>query len=169
MVRQYTNGETAVVNLLNTNVYGWDAAYGVVGTHVLTVKYAEGGVEAMTTFKVTIREASNSVLQPKTITENGTYTADEGFDGFGTVTVNVPSIGTASPVLQEKTATANGTYYPDSGYDGLSKVTVNVPIPDGYIQPSGTTTITANGTYDVAQYSQAIVALPEFDGTVVIN
>lgn len=35
-------------------------------------------------------------LQDKTITENGTYSADEGYDGLGTVTVNVPSGGGGS-------------------------------------------------------------------------
>lgn len=33
------------------------------------------------------------ILQDKTITENGTYTADEGFDGIGQVTVNVEAGG----------------------------------------------------------------------------
>ena len=34
-------------------------------------------------------ETPDPVLQKKTVTENGTYTADEGFDGLGSVTVNV--------------------------------------------------------------------------------
>lgn len=33
------------------------------------------------------------VLQDKTITENGEYTSDSGYDGLGTVTVNVESSG----------------------------------------------------------------------------
>ena len=33
-----------------------------------------------------------AVLQNKTFTENGTYTADSGYDGLGTVTVAVPEI-----------------------------------------------------------------------------
>ena len=33
------------------------------------------------------------VLQDKTVTENGTYTADSGYDGLGTVTVQVASSG----------------------------------------------------------------------------
>lgn len=37
--------------------------------------------------------AAEPVLQDKTITENGTYTADEGFDGLGEVTVEIPSSG----------------------------------------------------------------------------
>ena len=62
------------------------------------------------------------VLQDtKTITENGTYTADEGFDGLRSVSVDVPD-----PVLQNKTVTENGEYTADAGFDGLGKVTVEV-------------------------------------------
>ena len=73
-------------------------------------------------------ESAEPILQDKTLTANGTYTADSGYDGFGTVTVNVP---TPTVKLQEKTATANGEVVPDGGYDGLSKVTVNVPSSGG--------------------------------------
>lgn len=64
------------------------------------------------------------VIQPKTITANGTYSAPSGVDGFDPVTVNVP---TPAPSLQQKTATpseSQQTIQPDAGYDGLSKVTV---------------------------------------------
>ena len=37
------------------------------------------------------------VLQNKEITENGTYTADVGYDGFGQVIINVPSGGVVEP------------------------------------------------------------------------
>ena len=37
------------------------------------------------------------VLQNKEITENGTYTADAGYDGLGQVTINVPSGGVVEP------------------------------------------------------------------------
>lgn len=48
-----------------------------------------------------IPEAINNItadilLQNKTITENGEYTADEGYDGLGTVTVNISSSGGSS-------------------------------------------------------------------------
>lgn len=42
------------------------------------------------------------VLQDKTITENGTYTADAGYDGFGTVTVNVPTGEDLNGLLTEQ-------------------------------------------------------------------
>ena len=42
-----------------------------------------------------INGATSQKLQDKTITENGTYTADSGYDGLGSVTVEVESSGTA--------------------------------------------------------------------------
>lgn len=59
-------------------------------------------------------------LQDKTVTENGEYSADAGFDGLGEVTVAVEA------KLQDKTITENGEYTADSGFDGLGKVTVDV-------------------------------------------
>lgn len=66
--------------------------------------------------------------QNKTITANGSYKADSGYTGLGTVTVNVPQ---EDPVLQDKTVTENGTVTADPGYDGLGKVTVNVEASGG--------------------------------------
>lgn len=66
-------------------------------------------------------------LQDKLITENGTYTPDDGYDGIRQVEVNVVT----EPILQEKMATENGEYTPDEGYDGLSKVTVQVEASGG--------------------------------------
>lgn len=59
--------------------------------------------------------------QTKTITANGTYTPDTGYNGFSSVTVNVNTVKN-----QEKTITENGTYTPDTGYTGFSKVIVDV-------------------------------------------
>lgn len=78
--------------------------------------------------KVQVNVPSNDTevsLQDKTVIENGTYTADTGYDGLGVVTVNVPS-NDVEVSLQNKTITENGTYAADSGYDGLGTVTVNV-------------------------------------------
>lgn len=88
-------------------------------------------------------------LEDKTITANGTYSHSEGFDGLGTVTVNVPSSVSGTKVInengtydvetfktaevnvqvqtEEKTIEENGVYTPSTG-KYFSKVTVNTPV-----------------------------------------
>lgn len=80
------------------------------------------------------------VIEPKTITENGTYTAGSGIDGFSPVIVNVPQ---SAPLLEDKYINENGLYGPSEGYDGIRSVNVDVSIPS--IVPL---TITENGTYE---------------------
>lgn len=67
--------------------------------------------------------------------------------------------------LTTLTATENDTYAPEEGYDGFSSVTVNV-------QPAlESLTATANGSYTTTDYgfaSPVVVAIPEYDGTVVV-
>lgn len=70
--------------------------------------------------------SAEPIIESKTITENGTYTAPEGVDGYSPVVVNVPS---DEPVIESKTITENGTYTPESGVDGFAPVVVNVPLP----------------------------------------
>lgn len=67
-----------------------------------------------------IPAGGSAVIESKSITQNGTYTAPTGVDGYNPVTVAV------QPNLQSKTVTQNGTVTPDTGYDGLSSVVVNV-------------------------------------------
>lgn len=50
---------------------------------------------------VNISVSVSPVLQNKTITENGSYTADQNYDGLGTVIVNVPQTGDAPVKLFE--------------------------------------------------------------------
>lgn len=99
---------------------------------------------------------ANPIIESLSVTENGTYTAPSGVDGYSPVTVNVSipngyikpsgtlnitdngtydvtekaSVIVAIPekelVLQDKTIETNGTYSADAGYDGLGTVTVNV-------------------------------------------
>ena len=78
--------------------------------------------------------------QDITITENGEYSAGEGYTGIGTATVALP--------LGAKAITANDTYIAlDEGLQGYSSVTVNVPNPS-----TGTLSITSNGIYNVSLY-----------------
>lgn len=81
-------------------------------------------------------------LGEATIDENGTYTAaDEGLDGFSSVTVNVEGGGGGGggdPVLITKEITENGTYdAKDDEADGYSSVTVNVTVPHARILVNG--------------------------------
>ena len=68
------------------------------------------------------------VLQDKVITpttEEQIVTADEGYNGLGTVTINAMNLGT-------KTITASDTYNAaDDGFDGYSSVAVDVPVTPG--------------------------------------
>ena len=74
-----------------------------------------------------------AVINPLSITENGTYTAPSGVDGYSPVTVNV---ATPAPALEEITITENGEYTPTSPNVGFSKATVNVPpsLPNEYLE-----------------------------------
>lgn len=81
--------------------------------------------------KMYIVENEGANIQPLSVTQNGTYTAQSGVDGYSPVTVNVS--GGGSPSLQNKTVTpttSQQTVHADSGYDGLDTVTVNA-MPTG--------------------------------------
>lgn len=58
------------------------------------------------------------VVEPKEITDNGTYEVPEGVHGYNPVTVNV------QPDLESITITENGTYVSENA-DGFSEVTVD--------------------------------------------
>lgn len=80
-------------------------------------------------------QANGVTLQNKTVTENGTVIADDGYDGLGTVTVNVPSEEANLQTVKSVNITANGTHtiIPDGGYDGMisAEVIVNVANDEG--------------------------------------
>lgn len=96
-------------------------------------------------------------IQPLSVTENGSYEAPEGVDGYNPVNVNVPS----KAVTEGLSVTSNGTYTPSAGVDGFNPVSVSVPdrYDDGYadgeaavkakIQPLS---VTENKEYKAADY-----------------
>lgn len=106
------------------------------------------------------------VIESKSITENGTYTAHEGVDGYNPITVNVP---TPEPVIQEKVFSGNGTYNPPEGVDGYAPVIIDVKPTLERI------TITENGTYTpqegVDGFENVIVnvPIPASIGSVIVN
>ena len=66
--------------------------------------------------------------QNKTVNTNGVYTADEGYTGLGTVTVNVPYETDALTMNIEH----NGTYNVSAqsvDLDGFDNVEINVNVP----------------------------------------
>lgn len=105
-----------------------------------TVEYTTNGTrqivpdtnyDALSEVNVTVNVATPApVLQNKTATQNGSYSADPGYDGLGTVLVNVQG----QINNQDKTITQNGQYTADSGYTGLGTVTVNVPSGSGDVK-----------------------------------
>ena len=68
--------------------------------------------------------------QEKTVSDNGIYTADDGYVALSKVNVEIP-LKTIQD-SKEVTYSDNGNYtvMPDDGYDGMSKVVVNVNVPD---------------------------------------
>ena len=102
---------------------------------------------------VSISVSVSPILQNKTITENGSYTADQNYDGLGTVIVNVQG---STINNQDKTITQNGTYTADSGYTGLGEVTVNVPSGSGDVK-----------LFDTVEHMQADPDASEGDLAVV--
>lgn len=107
-----------------------------VSVNIDTQSYYDQGYSAGETDGIAEQKA---LLDSSTITANGTYTRE---NGWNKITVDVPDI---PAVLQNKTvdsSTNSQEVTPDHGYDGLSKVTVNP-----YVLDSSSATIESNGVY----------------------
>lgn len=76
--------------------------------------------------KIRDYEGKIPVIEPLTVSENGTFTPAVGVDGFGPVNVEVPEA-----VLRDLVTNKNGIYDPPEGVDGFKQVTVNVVFDGG--------------------------------------
>ena len=163
-------------NILSNNIKNGVTILGITGSYTAqpdleakTVTYTvndtytvtpSGGKDGLSSVEVTVAVPSNINNQNKTVSPTTTqqsYTADSGYTGLGTVTVEAvtssidPQIqagnikdgvtilgvqGTYEPDLETKsvTYTSNNTYTitPTQGKDGMNEVTVTVNVP-GYV------------------------------------
>lgn len=139
-------------------------------------------------------EGGDAVIRSLSVTENGTYTAPSGVDGYSPVTVNVPepagtktitSNGThdvkdyasaqvnvpdVPAVTEALTVTENGTYTPDSGVDGFDAVTVNVAGSGGGVYVETVTFAETSHVWTIhhnlGKVPNSVIVLFEGDGTL---
>lgn len=103
--------------------------------------------EAYLLMKLMKPEGGGATVEALNVTENRTYTPDEGVDGFAPVNVNVPASAVDSGT---KSINTNGTH------DVVGYANAQVSVPASAVD-SGTKTITENGTHDVTGYANAEV------------
>lgn len=89
-------------------------------THIILSP--EQGYDGFSSIDLTINVPGSTINnQDKTITQNGTYMADSGYTGLGTVTVNVPGQD-----LSDATATPRYIINGKTAYTGDGKITGNL-------------------------------------------
>ena len=90
-----------------------------------------GGVSVDLDDVIHIYSLANPVIEPLSVTANGTYTPQEGVDGFSPVEVEVE----VNPVIKPLEVLANGVYTAPDGVDGYSPVEVSVTSESPFLTP----------------------------------
>ena len=118
-------------------------------------------------------ETVEAVIQSLTVTENGTYDAPAGVDGYNPVTVNVPIPSGYVKPSGTKSITTNGTHDVTS----YASVNVNVPTEGGGGESAGvcptlTITHTAFDIFNIFYpsggfYNQRVGM--DYDGTITLE
>lgn len=104
--------------------------------------------------------------QNKTITENGTYTADSGYTGLGRVEVNVQGGGAVETISW--TMTENGTYPPVKRVTGEYKASYTIADFQQYDTGEGMITIASNESTNSMVQVRAMGGTANFDAIVVM-
>ena len=129
--------------------------------HINLVDKTNGGIlEVYPDDTIYLRGSSSSaVINPLVVSDNGTYSAPAGVDGYSPVTVNVS--GEDPAVINPLVVNDNGVYSAPEGVDGYSPVTVNVSSG----QPVTTQlSVNENGSYSppegVDGFNNVVVDVP---------
>lgn len=114
---------------------------------------------------------STPVINSLSVTENGTYTAPSGVDGYSPITVNVPQ-GSTPTGTKQISITENGTTTEDVTNYANAEINVNVPSSGGGYLPLLDTIVIDSDTrtynLDLTPYSSYDMVLVVFD-TVTLS
>ena len=178
-VTNYASAQVVDANLTAGNIKKDVNILGVTGTYegsggaalITETENAQGGI----TQEISVVEVLH--VGSKTITQNGTYDpADDNYDAYSSVTVNVSGGGTMQSKSITLGSTMPGTTYPESGYSGLSSVSYsldtsvvnagNIKTGSSILGVSGTFTSDADATAsDILSGKTAYVNGTKITGT----